>query len=390
MRGWLLFLLVTITSGLLIGIALGFDSGYVLLSWGNYVVETSLALAILLTLLSLFALYALMRLGLLLLGSDWRFNEWRQQRRQYRARRQTNRGLISLSQGQWRRAERLLSLSIEGSHTPLINYLAASRAAFEQGKTQVAEAWLQEARASVRGSELVVSLAQTEQLSALGHNEQALAILLKLQQAHPKHTYILKVLVKLCIELEDWQALRDLMPTIRKAKPFGLNKIDELEEKIQLQLLERESHTGNSQQLKKLYHSYSRQGRKNVHVALCYAQLLYAQGDDKLTEQELREILKHTWHDDLVRLYGRAKGEDKQLQLLFAEKQLTERTNSPVLLLVLGKLALRLEDFDKAKEYLVAGLRLKNLPELHQTLAQIYLAEGNQAQACEHFQLALK
>lgn len=389
MRGWLLFLVITIALGLIAGTAMGFDSGYVLFSWGNYVVETSLGVAALLMILGMFTLYLLMRASLVLLGNDWRFNEWRRQRRSLRARRQTNYGLISLTQGQWRRAERQLTLSVKDSDTPLINYLAASRAAFEQGKTQVAETWLQEARENVRGADLAVNISQAHQLHARGQNEQALAILLKLHQQHPKHTYLLKMLVKLCIELEDWQALQELMPAVRKLKPFGVEQIAEMEEKMQLQLLERESHSGNSAQLKQLYHSYPRQGRQNVAVALRYAQLLSGQNNEKLLEQELREILKNTWHDDLLRLYGKVKGEDAKSQLLFAEKHLTERTNNPVLLLVLGQLALRMQDYAKAKEYLEAGLRLKNLPELHQTMAKVQIAEGNKSKACEHFQLAL-
>lgn len=389
MRGWLLFLILTIALGLVAGAALGFDSGYVLLSWGDYVLETSLGIAALLVVLSVVVLYILMRASLLLLGNDWRFNEWRRQRRNLRARRQTSRGLISLTQGQWRRAERLLTLSADDSDTPLINYLAASRAAFEQGKTQASEAWLQEARESTRGAELAVSIMQAEQLAAMGQNEQALAILLKLQQQHPKHTFLLKMLVKLCVELEDWQVLQDIMPMLRKVKPIGLEKIDALEEKMQLQLLEREGHNGNSAQLKQRYHSYPRQGRYNVKVALRYVQLLHAQGDEKLAEQELREILKNTWHDDLLRIYGQVKGEDAKSQLLFAEKQLTERTNNPLLLMVLGQLALRVENYAKAKDYAEAGLKLKNLPELHQIMAKVQLAEGNEARACEHFQLAL-
>merc|ERR1712169_31293 len=51
-------------------------------------------------------LYVLLRTSLLLVGSDWRFNEWRRQRRSVRAQRQTTRGLLALAQGRWRREEK--------------------------------------------------------------------------------------------------------------------------------------------------------------------------------------------------------------------------------------------------------------------------------------------
>lgn|GEM_PF-5735914 len=82
-----------------------------------------------------------------------------------------------------------------------MNYLAASRAAFEQGKIQAADQWLKEAEQTHKNAGLAVGIMQSEQLISLEQNEQALAILLKLQQQHPKHTYLLKMLAKLCVQL---------------------------------------------------------------------------------------------------------------------------------------------------------------------------------------------
>lgn len=270
-----------------------------------------------------------------------------------------------------------------------MNYLAASRAAFEQGKIQAADQWLKEAEQTSKNAELAVGIMQAEQLISLEQNEQALAILLKLQQQHSKHTYLLKMLVKLCVQLEDWKTLQNLMPTIHKVKPYGIEKVDAMEERMQLQLLEREGRNGNSSQLKQLYQSFPRNARSSLPIAKRYIEFLNEQSNDKLAEQELRGILKSSWHDDLVRLYGKVKGDDAKSQLLFTEKQLTERTNDPVLLYVLGELSLRVQNTAKAAEYLEAGLKLKNLPELHAAMGKVQLAEGNEARACEHFKLAL-
>ena len=60
-----------------------------------------------------------------------------------------------------------------------------------------------------------------------------------------------------------------------------------------------------------------------------------------------------------------------------------------MLLLVLGRLALRVNNVEKAREYLQTGLRIKGLPELHAEMGKVMLAEGDETLACEHFQLAL-
>lgn len=396
MRSWLLLLVLTLGGGLVAGTLMGFDSGYVLVSWGHYTLETSLWLFAGLTLLLMLVLYTLLRSTLVLLGSDWRFNEWRAQRRNQRARRQTTKGLLSLAQGQWRRAERLLTLSADDSDTPLINYLAAARAAVEQGKNEAADEWLKAARDSTKGADLAVGLNQAELLSSRGQKEQALAVLLKLRQKHPRHAYLLKLLVKLHVELEDWAALHELLPLLRKSSRIPADKLTELEQNVQLQLLERASRNNGqtpqqqAQELKQLYRDMPRSAREAVPVVKRYIELLHALPADGLAEQELRRALKYVWHDDLVMLYGNLQGEDSNRQLLFAEQQLTERPNDPVLLLVLGKLTLRLNDLDKAADYLQTGLRLRNLPELHTEMALLRLAEGNESQACEHFRLALR
>ena len=166
MRIIFLFLMVTALIGLLLGTVINIDSGYVLLSWDVYTLETSLWFFLMILALACSATFILIRASLLLLGSDWRFNEWRRERRRVRARRMTTRGFLALAQGQWRRAERQLKSSAEGSDTPLINYLAAARAAYEQGKTDATDELLKAASQSTKGSELAVGITQVQLLQS--------------------------------------------------------------------------------------------------------------------------------------------------------------------------------------------------------------------------------
>lgn len=106
MKRWFFLLLIALALGIAAGTTVGIDSGYVLLSWDKYSVETSLSLWLLGTVLFVIGLYVVWRFTLLLLGNDGRFNEWRAQRRTQRARKQTLRGLLHMAQGQWQRAEK--------------------------------------------------------------------------------------------------------------------------------------------------------------------------------------------------------------------------------------------------------------------------------------------
>lgn len=393
MKTWLIFLLLTLAAGLVAGSWVNLDSGYVLISWHTYTVETTVWAFCLLVLVAMAVLYVLARLSLVMLGNDFRFNEWRRQRKLQRARRMTTRGLLNLAQGQWRTAERQLSTVAKDADTPLINYLAAARAAYEQGKHDTTDELLNAASQSTKGSELAVGISHVQLLQSRGQLEQALAVLLKLRSQHPKHAYVLKLLVKTYQELEDWVALNELLPVLRKATKIPSEELKALEEKVQLQLLQRAAkghHEDIAAELKKVYHDMPRHCRYSYKIVLQYVQLLADQGKDILAEVELRNALKNVWHDDLIDWYGRLKGEDTKKQRLFAEGCLKERPNDPVLLLTLARLALRQNDLEKAREYLQTGLRIKGMPELHAQLAEVLLLDGDQSSACKHFQLALR
>ncbi|MFC3681925.1 heme biosynthesis HemY N-terminal domain-containing protein [Bacterioplanoides pacificum] len=391
MRILLLFLLTTLVLGLGLGTLINIDSGYVLISWDVHTLETSFWFFLLMLAVSSLLLYLVIRISLLLLGSDWRFNEWRRQRRRVRARRMTTRGFLSLAQGQWRRAERQLRSSAEDSDTPLINYLAAARATYEQGKSDATDELLKAASQSTKGSELAVGITQVQLLQSRGQYEQALAVLLRLRSQHPKHAYVLKLLVKTYQELEDWVALNELLPVVKKAARIPQQELDKLEQKVQLQLLERavRGHGIRTvQELKDTYQEMPRAVRLSYAIVKRYIELLMEQGEEKLAEQELRNALPSVWHDDLICQYGKLRGDTNQ-QLLFVQRQLTERPNDPVLLLSAGRLALRNNDLEKAREFLQTGLRINGMAELHAEMGRLLLAEGEESLACEHFQLAL-
>ncbi|WP_301387226.1 heme biosynthesis protein HemY [Thalassolituus sp. UBA2590] len=389
MRLIVLFLILIAAGALAVGAFVYIDAGYVMLSWENYTVETSLWMFLVLGAIALLAVYIALRALLVLFGSDRRFNEWRQRRRSLRARRQTTRGLLALAQGQWRRAERNLTSSAKDSDQPLINYLAAARAAYEQDKSEATDEWLKQASLSTKGSDLAVGITQVQLLQSRHQNEQALAVLISLREKHPRHAYLLKLLVKTLQDLEDWVALNELLPTLRKATKIPDEELRKLERNVALQLLDRARHANGGQGLTATFDGLGRDVRYTSDVMKSYVDLLLETEQEEKAEEALREGLKHVWHDELVEIYGRLKGKDANKQLLFAEQQLKERPNDPLLLLTLGRLALRVNDLEKAREYLKTGLSIRGLAELHAEMGKVMLAEGDETLACEHFQLAL-
>jgi HemY protein len=395
-------LVVLICLFLLAGIGIGYlvsiDPGYVLFSWASYTLETSFWFFNILLVTACATIYFSFRFVLLLIGSEWRMKEWRSQRREKRGKRQTTRGFLSLAQGQWHTAERQLTQAASLGDNPLINYLGAARAAYEKGDMEKSDHWLKEASHSTKGAELAVATSQIQLLLSRGQSEQALAVVLRLRKQHPKHKHLLKMHIKVLRELEDWVGLKELLPTVRKlAKLIPKDKLKELEEKVVIQLMQRgaknqalvASGSDQAELLKDIYRDAPRSVRLSVEVLRCYIDLLIELKQPGKAEQALRNALPSVWHDDLINMYGRLKGDDLQQQLLFAEKQLQERTNDPVLLLALGRIANRAGKEEKAQEYLEAASKIKALPEVHSELGYLLTKQGAFERACEHFNKAL-
>ena len=394
-------LVILIAGFLLVGLFFGYlvslDSGYVLFSWANYTLETSFWFFNIMLASFFVSAYLVLRFILLLIGSDWRLNDWRKQRRSNRGQRQTTRGFLSLAQGQWQTAERQLTQAAELGDNPLINYLGAARAAYEKGDMDKSDHWLKEASNSTKGAELAVAITQIQLLISRGQTEQALAVVLRLRKQNPKHEHLLKMHIKVLRELEDWVGLKDLLPTVRKlVKLIPQDKLKELEEKVVMQLMQRVASkhgsaalTGQANLIKEIYDDAPRGVRSSVDVVKYYVELLLSLKQPGKAEQVLRTALPSVWHDTLICLYGRIQGDDLKRQLLFAEQQLKERTNNPMLLLALGRIANRLGDKDKAQEYLEAASKIKALPEVHTELGNLLTQQGKFERACEHFNKAL-
>jgi len=387
---------VSLLVGLVFGYLMRNDPGYVLFSWDSYTIETSFWFFNIMLATFFICAYLVLRFVLFLIFSDWRVN-WNKEKRKKRGQRQTTRGFLSLAQGQWRTAERQLTHAAALGDNPLINYLGAARAAYEKGDMDKSDQWLKEASQSTKGAELAVAITQIQLLISRGQTEQALAIVLRLRKQNPKHKHLLKMHIKVLRELEEWVGLKDLLPTVRKlAKLIPQDKLKELEEKVVIQLMQRAAKSqssaasaGQANLIKEIYDDAPRGVRLSVDVLTCYVELLLSLKQPGKAEQALRTALPSVWHDKLICLYGRVKGDDLQRQLLFAEKQLQERTNDPMLLLALGRIASRMSDKDKAQEYLEAATKIKALPEVHTELGNLLTQQGEFESACEHFNKAL-
>lgn len=361
--------LMLISAGLTLVLQKG--NGYFLLNYGVWTLEGSLVFLLLVVVISFALLYALLRSLANLWQLPARLKNWHKKRMTRRARRALTRGLIESAEGQWESAEKHLLRLANHSESPLLHYLAGARAAQFQGAHERRDHYLQLAHQSMPSADIAVALTQAE--LQLNHRqlEQALATLNHLRTLAPKHRYVLKLLVSLYEELKDWPQLSELIPSLRQQKVFDSQSLFELERRVQLELMAQAALSDNPGSLRSFWAGQSR--TLQTDPAMLAAYVAYNQGRDTGNEMELlvRDFLKEDWDETLAHAYAGLEVDDPLKLLTQAEHWLNQRPRDPVLLLTLGRLALRGRLWGKARSYLEASLGLKETPEGWQELGAL-------------------
>ncbi len=379
--------LLLITLGALIGAVLltqflRTDPGYVLVAYGGWSLETSLAVATLLLALVYALLTVLLRLG----RAPRRLREWDRRRVRHRARRALTQGLLSLAEGRWSQAERELLREADNSETPLLNYLSAARAAQHQGEHERRDHYLRLAHLSLPTAEVAVGLTQAELQLDHQQHEQALATLVHLRGLAPHHGHLLKLLRVLYQRLEDWQKLVELLPEIRRRKTEPEAKLEALELQAQRGLLLQKARSASAAKLADHWAALPKRLRCQPPMVDAYSGALVGLGELEAAEGLLRESLEKCWSPELVQRYGDLAVDDSARQLSTAEGWLPRHSNDPALLFCVGRLCLRNRLWGKARSYFEASigsggpLRPRVYRELGQLLEQ--MGEPEAARDC--------
>ncbi|WP_299197349.1 heme biosynthesis HemY N-terminal domain-containing protein [uncultured Amphritea sp.] len=382
MKRIFILLLAFMFAGTWIGQKMIQDSGYTLFAYGQTTIEMSLWVFLVLIVALFFALHWGINLFKRSLKSGSHLRLWSGSRKSRIAHDKTLKGLIALSEGNWWKAQRLLSMSADNADLPLINYLAAAHAAQEQGDEKACDELLQKAKVSTPEAEIAVGINQAQTQLARGQLEPSLATLLSLRKKAPKNTYVMKLLRKVYIQLNDWRAVQQLIPELRKNKALKPEKLLQTEQLCYQKLLELSiilpdsaSSEEKRKALAETWHNMPGQLTQDDVLARHYTRLLVNIGAEAKAEPVIRDLIKRNWDNELVNLYGRIEGENLKKQLETARGWLKDDPLNPDLLLTLGRLSQRNQHWGKAITYFEQSLeqspRAETLSELARLLKNL-------------------
>lgn len=353
--------LVVLLIAALLGMAVAEDPGYLLIAWRNMSVETSIWVG-LAFLLALWLLLGLLRAVVRLINaSSRRVNPWSRRNRARRANQVTTRGLLEFAEGHWSSAVKLLRRSAPHADQPLINYLAAARAAHEMEDYAESDNLLREAHETTPQADVAIAVTQAQLQISRGQLEQALATLTRVRKDHPRHLYALKLMGQLYLRLEDWERLEQLLPELRRHKLHSEADQLALEKRVYSALLVQAGQrtdggvAGEANPVSRVWERLPKPLKQDAALLETYTLQLRASGAEVHAEKVLREALNDRYRDRLVHIYGLVRGADPARQLATAEAWLADHPHDATLLLALGRLALRNNLWGKAREYLASS-----------------------------------
>lgn len=352
------------------------DPGYVYLRFAGYEIEMRfiVALGLVVTLVMLFWLVVfLLRLPKKTLR-NFSTNH---------SRKSFAKGLLALSEGKWKQAEKLLIRSTKNSPTPELGFMAAARAAIAQNKIDEAFNYLDDAENNT-DNPLTVDLTRCELWVKTGENNKAIELLQRILHSYPNNPRALHIMAQASQNAGQWQQLREILPKVKKLEILSSDKIKQLtNHSISQQLEFAEAEV----ELQATWNSLDKNQKLNNEYINAYCRTGLKLGMNERVEKLTENTIGKSFSNELLEIWHQLNidGHDK---IKTAEKWLRKNPDNAVLLQTLGQLCLQNKLWGKAKDYLQNSLELQPQSKTYKLMAQYFDAVGEPDNALQAYQQA--
>ena len=369
--------------------------GYLLIAYGTKTIEMTLWVAALAAALLYLAIWLVRKLMLGGVEMARRFREIFLFGSVERAQKRAANGMVDYLTGDWFAAHKKLVRTLDKVEYPLANYIAAARSSFEMGDEAESENILDKAL-TIAHSELPVALTRARFHVQSGRHEEAIAILKPIDIKMPRQPAVLDLMHHIYIAQKNWRALEDMFPAMRKAKVLSNVEFEALDVLLACEKMKAQSEQSKSlliaerlPSLQNLWRSYSRGVQKMPPVVTAYAQALAENYQDQEAEVIVRKALSNNWYEPLVNLYGQLQVKEIHSQIRTVEGWLKTKPQDPALLLTMGRLMLRNQQRELAREYFQRSLNQQKSLEASMEMSQLLEQMGEHQRASEYYRLSI-
>lgn len=352
------------------------DPGTLVISLRGQTINTSVAFALVLWLAVWFALWAivwLLRLPLRL---------WRRHTRN-RARSRLAAGLDALHQGQWQRAGNLLELAASEAPLRSVALLAARRAADARADHEASARLLTELATH---HPIAAALDQAERLLAQNRAEEALAAL-KAVSNKPLPPRGLQLQIEAQLRTGNAHDSGPLLTRLRQDKALPPAELADLEVRISAAILQG---AGAADSLLQRWRALPARLQDLPVIAGAFAQRAAVLGLEAEGGAALAQALGRHWDEHWVEQFSHLPNASGQSWLSSCEHWLPSHSDSPALLVALGRLCRKQQLWGKAEDYLHRALAHGAGGEVWEELGHVFSAQNDVARAQVAFANALR
>ncbi|MDX1518600.1 MAG: heme biosynthesis HemY N-terminal domain-containing protein [Gammaproteobacteria bacterium] len=386
----LLTIICALVLAVLVGVFASRSSGVLLLTFGDWTIQTSTTFFIALCVFSFVLLYLVIRLVVRLIRIPREYRNYRDKKDLIRADNYLVNGMLAMIEGKWQAAEKAFEKGSRYTRAPQLNYIGAARAAQKQGKIERRDDFLRLAHQHAKEESAAAGIAQAQLLLEQKQIEQALAVLTDLDKRFPDQLEVKYMLLDLHTRLKDWNSVIRLLKDLKNKKRVDSDRIRSQQLQAYAGQLQQAGNSGDDMILARTWITIPKQFRREVFLIQAYVLQRIRFRDHFDAEIQVRNVLKKQWDETLVRLYGFVRGHDPMQQLEFAEDLLHRHSREPVLLMTLGRLCLRNKLWGKARMYFEECLSIKPSPELYRELAGLLEKLGEKERAAKCYQKGLQ
>ena len=300
-----------------------------------------------------------------------------------RSRKSFAKGLLALSEGKWKAAEKLLVQSTKNSPTPELGFMAAARAAISQNKLEKAFDYLDEAEAHT-DNPLTIDLTRCELWIKIGKNQPAIDLLKRILRSYPNNPRALNLLLQASQNAEQWQELRHILPKVEKLTILPQEQVLVLTEHSIVQQL---TQAQSVQDLQNIWDSLNSTQRSSYQYIHAYADNGLKLGMNEPVAKLTESALAKNFSSELLVIW-RQLDNDHQHKMKVAEKWLKKHPDDAELLQVLGELCLHNQLWGKAYQYLQKSLDIEPSAQTYKLMAHYFDAVNEPENALQAYRQA--
>ncbi|PKH33940.1 MULTISPECIES: heme biosynthesis HemY N-terminal domain-containing protein [unclassified Shewanella] len=362
------------------------QSGYIYIAMGDYQIETSLVTGVVGLIVFYFALQLLEWLIILLLNIVLSSRYLPEQWRRKAAKKHTLIGALALAEEDWSAAEKAMAKGAEKGEIPVLNLFAAARAAHYQGDITARDHYLTQAEKNPIAKTAVYT-SRTRYLMKQGELIKARAILDKLNPTSKSSSPVLKLAQELYQQQHDWQALKLLLPILKKRQLLAETEFNQLNTKTNSILMINAAKVSEAE-LTKCWHWLNKSERKEDELILAYAHGLIQYGHK---DQALKLINKQLNASPSAALFTAIPdlitAQDQDIRKLLSKLETTHENDADYQM-CLARLAIQSRDTKQAKIHWQNVCRIAPTHQSWLALAQAQEQLGENSTAAHSYRNA--